>query len=125
MPIYRKPTKSEYKRPTFTGFPCDGIWLVQTTPSSKSAACIVQIDELPSVYPFAQMAVSADDLVKFLGQLEEQAKEKTGVWKTNSRGGRECVSWMAPSRHDTAMAILKWLSQQADKQSVEKKLLQG
>lgn len=85
----------------------------------------MQIDELPSVYPFAQMAVSADDLVKFLGQLEEQAKEKTGVWKTNDRGGRECVSWSMPSRHDTAMAILKWLSQQADKQPVEKQLLQG
>ena len=125
MPTYRKPTKRDTKLPDFQGFPCDGIWLVQTTPNCKSSSCIMQIDELPSVYPFAQMAVSADDLVKFLGQLEEQAKEKTGVWKTNDRGGRECVSWSMPSRHETAMAILKWLSQQADKQPVEKKLLKG
>ena len=85
----------------------------------------MKIDELPSLYPFAKMAVSADSLVQFLGEFENQAKEKTGVWKTNDRGGRECVSWTAPSRHDIAMAILKWLSQQADKQPVEKQLLNG
>ena len=125
MPTYRKPTKRDIKLPDFTGFPCDGIWLVQTTPNCKSSACIMQIDELPSVYPFAQMSVSANDLCTFLGQLEEQAKEKTGIWKTNSWGDRWCVSWSMPSRHETAMAILKWLSQQAGKQPVEKQLLKG
>ena len=85
----------------------------------------MKIDELPSVYPFAQMAVSTNDLCKFLGDLEDSAKEKTGVWKTNSRGGRECVSWSAPSRYDTALAILKWLSQQAEKKPVEKQLIKG
>jgi hypothetical protein len=125
MTTYRKPSKRNSKLSDFGGFPCDGIWLVQTAPNCKSSACIMKIDELPSVYPFAQMAVSADALCTFLGELETAAKEKTGVWKTNSRGRRECVSWSMPSRYDTTMNILKWLSQQVDKQPVEKRLLQG
>lgn len=125
MPTYRKPTKKECGPPLWQNFPSDGIWLVQTTPNHESSACIMKIDELPSVYPFAQMAVSADDLCKFLGDFEKQAQEKTGVYTEIKPEMKTLVSWAAPSTHDTALAILKWLSQQIDKQPVDKQLLKG
>ena len=106
----------------FTGFPCDGIWLVQTTPGCKSSACIMQIDDLPSVYPFAQMAVSADDLVKFLGDLEKRAQEKTGVYK-DVMGKPTLVSWTGLSHQDTAMAILKWMAEKVGQPAKSEKML--
>lgn len=93
-------------------FPGDGIYLVQTTPTRKSSQKIAKLSDLPKLYPFAQMAVSANDLVSFLGDIEKRAQEKTGFYTTLPSGKKALSGWTAPSRQDMAMEILWWLANQ-------------
>ena len=93
-------------------FSSDGIYLVQTTPSRKSSQKIAKLSDLPKLYPFAQMAVSANDLVSFLGDVEKRAQEKTGIYTTLPGGKKSLTGWTAPSRQDMAMEILWWLAHQ-------------
>jgi len=92
-------------------FSTDGIYLVQTTPSSKSSQKIAKLSELPDLYPFAQMAVSANDLVKFLGDIEKRAQKKTGNYVPSIFSKEPTLtSWSAPSHQDMAMEIMWWLA---------------
>lgn len=101
--IYRKNGR-RYERILYsdwTGFPSDGVFLV-TKPYSKGCknvsgySCILKIGELPDVYPFAQMAVSAVDLANFMVKnCENYAKENNG---------------RLPSPYEESMSILKFLA---------------
>jgi hypothetical protein len=78
----------------FTGFPTDGVWLVQAKPGRHSSECLLKLGELPELYPFIQMAMAKDDLIKFLAQKEEDYR------KAGTRGTLD----------DRAKDILKFLS---------------
>lgn len=86
----------------------------------------MKLGDRPSLYPFANLMVSADDLTNFLSDFEKRAQEKTAVYK-DIGGVRTLVSWTMPSRRDTTTAILRWLADQAEKQSTpsNKQLLKG
>jgi len=44
------------------GFPADGIWLVEVKPGLRSEQLLLRIGDVPDLYPFAQMAVSRNEL---------------------------------------------------------------
>jgi hypothetical protein len=71
------------------GFPADGVWLVQVRPGHKSEELILKLGDLQELYPFAQMMVSKDDLVKVI--LGVTAKQH--------------------SVNDIAIAVIKWLAE--------------
>lgn len=41
----------------FTGFPADGIWLVQQKDGCKSSECILKIDEVESMRPATDLII--------------------------------------------------------------------
>jgi len=68
-------------------FPQDGIWLVQIKPNCTSQECVLQLGELPSLYPYANMTLDKAELVKlFMSELH----------------------WCADT---LATLVLKWLAQ--------------
>ena len=54
------------------GFPSDGVWLVQVKPGHRSEELILKLGDLPELYPFAQMMVSKDDLVKLILEISSK-----------------------------------------------------
>ena len=48
------------------GFPANGVWLVQIRGGHRSEELILKLGDLPELYPFAQMMVSKNDLVKVI-----------------------------------------------------------
>ena len=51
----------------FTGFPCDGIWLVQTKPGSKSTECMMRIGEVQDMRPTLDMLIGyKDKIVRYI-----------------------------------------------------------
>ena len=51
----------------FTGFPADGIWVVQTRDSAKSTECMMRIGEVQDLRPTLDMLVGyRDEIVKYL-----------------------------------------------------------
>lgn len=113
--IYEKVGKRYRKLPwsDWHGFPCDGIFLV-TTPDSKGEkyknasgySCILKVGELPDLYPFAQMAVSKDELANFIGKWREEQKENNP--QHDKKGN--LISWTVKSNSDFAGDILKFLA---------------
>lgn len=59
------------------GFPCDGIWLVQSQPGAVSSQCILKIGELKELYPYAQMAQNVNELANFLVERGRANKVST------------------------------------------------
>ena len=109
--LYEK-VKGKYKKlepyqADWRGFPCDGIWLVQTRPGCKSSECILKIGELQDAYPFIQMAQNQSDLAAFIGHWYEEQKQKTG--KYDNKGN--LISYTVPSNSEFAHAILKFLAE--------------
>lgn len=47
----------------WTGFPADGIWIVQTKPGCKSSECIMQIGELESMQPAINLILGYKDKI--------------------------------------------------------------
>ena len=83
--IYKKIGK-RYKKigpnDGWTGFPTDGIWLVEITPGIKSSRCILKLGDLPKLYPYANLAIQEEDIANILGKSSgktnlEVAKEIT------------------------------------------------
>jgi hypothetical protein len=53
----------------FTGFPSDGIWLVQQKDGHKSSECIIKIDELDSIRPAADLILGYQDkIIKYMAE---------------------------------------------------------
>lgn len=111
--IYRKNGR-RYKEVLYhdwRGFPRDGIFLV-TTPKSKNYknvsgySCILRIGELPDLYPFAQMAISRDELANFIGNWKEEQKKNNPRYNTKGK----LVGWTEKSNCDFANDILKFLA---------------
>lgn len=51
----------------WSGFPADGIWVVQTKPGSKSSECILRIGEVESLSPTTDLIVGyRDKIVKYM-----------------------------------------------------------
>ena len=50
----------------FTGFPTDGIWLVQIKDGAASSSCILKIGELPSLYPYANLCVDLNEACSYV-----------------------------------------------------------
>lgn len=51
----------------WSGFPTDGIWVVQTTHGRKSSECMLKINEVESMRPTIDMLIGyKDDIVKYL-----------------------------------------------------------
>lgn len=111
--------KSKFKNlPSVDDFLGDGIYLVQTTPTSKSSQRIAKLSALPKLYPFAQMAVSSAELVKFLRDIEKRAQEKTGTYATGPvKNAPVLTGWKSPSHQDMAMEIMWWLAHQKTEDS--------
>lgn len=75
--LYRKKKNGRYEPVIghdYIGFPCDGIWLVKGEPGKRSSSCMLQIGELPELYPFANMMMSKDELDKFLNDFFHNRK---------------------------------------------------
>lgn len=47
----------------FTGFPSDGLWLVQQKDGCKSSECIIKIDELERLKPAANFIYEYKDKI--------------------------------------------------------------
>ena len=51
----------------WSGFPEDGIWVVQTKPGHKSSECMLKIGEVQDMRPTLDMLIGyRDDIVKYL-----------------------------------------------------------
>ena len=58
----------------WSGFPSDGIWIVQTKPGSKSSECIMKLGELENFQPAINLILSYKD--KIINYLSERDKCK-------------------------------------------------
>lgn len=55
----------------WSGFPTDGIWLVQTKPGHKSSECIMKIGDIESMQPTANLILGyKDKIIKFIQNNE-------------------------------------------------------
>ena len=55
----------------WTGFPSDGIWLVQTKPGSKSSECIMKLGEVENFQPTINLILGyRDKLLQFMDEVE-------------------------------------------------------
>jgi hypothetical protein len=53
----------------WSGFPSDGIWIVQTKPGSKSSECIMKIGELENLHPYIDLFYGYEGkIIKFLAE---------------------------------------------------------
>ena len=51
----------------WSGFPADGIWVVQTKPGHNSSECMMKIGEVQDMRPTLDMLIGyRDDIVKYL-----------------------------------------------------------
>ena len=51
----------------WSGFPADGIWVVETKPGHKSSECMLKIGEVQDMRPTIDMLIGyRDDIVKYL-----------------------------------------------------------
>ena len=94
---------------TWGGFPRDGIWLVQSKPNCVSSECILQVGELPKLYPFANMAPVCTELANFIGEWYESQKQNNPIY---DKGGK-LIQYSVKSNFDFAKDILKFLAKQA------------
>lgn len=71
------------------GFPADGIWLVHRRPYHKSDRWITRIGDVPSLFPFAQMQVSQEDISRVLAnRMTEKAYSPSDL-------ADEVIKWLA------------------------------
>jgi len=75
----------------WSGFPSDGIWIVQTKPGVKSSECIMKLGELENFQPAINLILGYKD--KMIEYLQ----------KNNA-------SLLYDSRHDFVMKMLKGIS---------------
>lgn len=55
----------------WSGFPSDGLWLVQTKPGFTSSECIIKIDELESIKPAANLILEyKGKIIKYLQESD-------------------------------------------------------
>lgn len=47
----------------WSGFPSDGIWIVQTKPRCKSSECIMKIGDIESMQPAANLILGYKDKI--------------------------------------------------------------
>ena len=78
----------------FTGFPAEGLWLVQRRPYSTSEPLILKVGELPGLYPYAQLAVDENELASAISD-----RMRSGAY--------------SPS--ELAAAVMKWIAKKAEK----------
>jgi hypothetical protein len=104
-PGHHKYKKLEPYEADWRGFPCDGVWIVQTRPGCTSSQCVLKIGELQEAYPFLQMAQNVDDLACFISHWYEEQKQKTGKYENG-----KLVSYTIPCYTDFARDILKFLA---------------
>lgn len=51
----------------WTGFPADGIWVVQTKPGHKSSECMLKIDEVENMRPTIDMLIGyKEEIIHYL-----------------------------------------------------------
>ena len=54
--LYRRKKNGRYERVRpFTGFPADGVWLVQTQPGTHRETHIMRVGDLPDPMPLAAL----------------------------------------------------------------------
>lgn len=113
--LYEKIGKRYYKIPfsDFMGFPCDGVFLVWRNEEKSGGECILQIGELPKLYPFANMAMAREDLANFLVKYDEEQIKKTGQYDEKGK----LVRYTNPSATDFAGDILKFLAELSEKKN--------
>lgn len=81
----------------WTGFPTDGIWLVQSKPGVKSSECIIKVDELDSIHLAVDLIFEYQDkLTKFIA--DEVMKKDSNLKLYNE------------SVHEFVMRMLKEIS---------------
>jgi hypothetical protein len=76
----------------WSGFPTDGIWLVQTTPGIKSSECILKIGDNEEVIKFAS------NILKYKDKLVDYLAHNKNIITTGK------------SINETAIEIIKVLS---------------
>lgn len=85
----------------------EGIWLVINRPGSKSAECIQQIGEIPSVYPYANLAMHKEKMVssvleyyKQKGQeLFDKLQTSHGAWELVEKILKDLAKDLKPSKN--------------------------
>ena len=70
------------------GFPADGVWLVQIKPGRRSEELILKLGDMPKLYPFAQMMVSKDALIKVIGRVRNRPYSDNDL-------ATEIIKWLA------------------------------
>ena len=73
--LYQKQGKKYVKVPwpsDWTGFPCDGVWLVRSMPGGTSSSCILQLGDIPELYPFARMMIQRDELANEINKIYDR-----------------------------------------------------
>lgn len=78
--------------------PCDGIWLVRRREGCLSQRCIMQIGDLPNLYPYANLALDSHELAMVI----------------NSNRLNDPTRY-APQ--DIADTVLKWIATKAAERS--------
>ena len=78
----------------------DGVWIIKTTSGCISKSRVAKVCDLPEIpYDFASIMCTHNDLCTFMGKYEQEyAKEHNNYY---------------PSRHEMALAILRFLAKKA------------
>lgn len=102
---------AEHETPRFLS---NGVWLVTDTPHCHSNQLIFKLGEVPTLYPYAQMALDGDDLAAFLAQWRDAKVSETIV-----RGADGSVTYTLGSCSEQAQAILRYLAMSPDERKAE------
>lgn len=73
------------------GFPCDGVWLVRSTPGCKSSSCIAKILEVPKAYKISELKMRSNVMASAIVEYFDKKKEQWNKDKHFSYNAQEIV----------------------------------
>ena len=73
----------------FTGFPAEGVWVVQNKTPGRRETLILKIGDLPNLFPYAQLFLDEDEL----GTLIANHRDR-GPWCPAGMA-TEIMQWIA------------------------------
>lgn len=90
----------------FSGFPCDGLWLVTTKPGSRGSRCIAFLGEAPAPLKLAGLEQYGDEIATLLNQYVSDHAKSTNTY---------------PSAMDTVNFVLKQLAALSHRDEIKDK----
>ncbi len=73
----------------FTGFPAEGIWIVQNKTHGRHETLILKIGDVPNLYPYANLMLDVDELGSLIADHRD-----AGPWCPNGMA-TEIMQWIA------------------------------